>query len=138
MTEALGACTLFVVLGTRTYGKEGAEVIDTKKEFEFALRQRKDIAVVKMTDAFAETFAQVRGRVQQRVRLPVREGCGRSQRSHHGASRSAHLNSAEGQRAPLGLCAESLTRASPAAAALPPAHHAPSRPDRCTWTRCST
>lgn len=48
---------MVVVLGTRTYAAEGKETIDTKKELAFALRAKKDILVLKMTDAYAENFA---------------------------------------------------------------------------------
>lgn len=41
ITRAMGACTLFVVLATKTYGAEGTENIDTKKELSFALRTKK-------------------------------------------------------------------------------------------------
>lgn len=57
ITAALNRCTLMVVLGTKTYGAEGAETIDTKKELAFALRAKKDILVLKMTDVYAEPYA---------------------------------------------------------------------------------
>lgn len=45
------------MLGSKTYGQEGAETIDTRKELAFALRRRKDIIVLKMTDAYAAPYA---------------------------------------------------------------------------------
>lgn len=46
-----------VVLGTKTYGQEGRETIDTKKELAFALREKKDIVVLRMTEAYSAPFA---------------------------------------------------------------------------------
>ena len=48
-----------VVLGTRTYGAEGRETVDTKKELRFAVVDKKDIVVLKMTNAYAEPYAQM-------------------------------------------------------------------------------
>lgn len=45
------------MLGTKTYGAEGKETIDTRKELAFALREKKGILVLKMTDFFAEPYA---------------------------------------------------------------------------------
>lgn len=57
ITRAMSRCTLVVVLGTKTYGAEGSETIDTRKELGFALRTKKEIVVLKMTDIFTEAYA---------------------------------------------------------------------------------
>lgn len=80
-----------VILGTKTYGAEGAETIDTKKELAFALRAKKDILVLKMTDAYAEAYALMQlpslQSVDWRAGEPVPDAAfeyvlGRVQRSH--------------------------------------------------------
>lgn len=60
ITRAMEKCTMFVVLGsTRTYGAEGTETIDTKKELRYALLSKKEVIVVRMTDRYTESYAQV-------------------------------------------------------------------------------
>ena len=59
ITNALATCTTFVVLGTRTYGVEGRETVDTKKELRYATVAKKDVVVLKMTETYAEPYAQM-------------------------------------------------------------------------------
>lgn len=96
ITRAMAQCTLFVVLGTKTYGTlsfglphtdhewvaassclqrearrhhcagaEGHETIDTKKELSFALRSKKQLLLIKMTDEFAVPYTQARPHASQ-------------------------------------------------------------------------
>lgn len=59
IVKAMHGCTMFVVLGTKTYGMEGTENLDTRKELSYALRFKKQLLVVKMTDEYASPYAQV-------------------------------------------------------------------------------
>lgn len=64
---------MFVVLGTKTYAAEGKETIDTKKELAFALREKKEILVLKLTDTYAEAFAVLQLPALQSIDWPVED-----------------------------------------------------------------
>ena len=115
ITNALATCTTFVVMGSRTYGAEGRETVDTKKELRYATVAKKDIVVIKMTDAYTEPYAQARARcaAPPRRRLAIAAGgvgfnLARPTRARAVAERCRHLY------APL-----------------------PVRARRCSWTRGS-
>jgi hypothetical protein len=54
VVRAIDESALFVVLGTRTYGRKTASLSATRQEMVYALESRKPLFVVKMCDEYEE------------------------------------------------------------------------------------
>jgi hypothetical protein len=59
ISRALDACELFVVLGTRGFGKQGESSFSTRQELLFAVNNNKPIFLIKRCEEFEDTLTSL-------------------------------------------------------------------------------
>jgi hypothetical protein len=59
ISQAMDDCELFVVLGTRGYGKQGDSTFSTREELQFAMDHRKPIFLIKRCQEFEDPLTRM-------------------------------------------------------------------------------